>query len=114
MQGVRPSRDGTETGTRLGTETGDGNWDAISFRPTSGKRRGEGASLRRVALGIAHLGLPQIPARISRIGLVILWVRKRYQIPLIGFLLGRPRGRNVDSSPSREAVWFCRRSVPYG
>jgi hypothetical protein len=40
--------------------------------------------------------------------------QNRCQVPLFGFLLGRPRGRDVDSSHSREAVRFCQRSVPYG
>jgi hypothetical protein len=39
---------------------------------------------------------------------------KRCQVPLFDFLLGRPRGRHVDSSRSREAVRFCHGSVPYG
>ena len=37
---------------------------------------------------------------------------KRCQVPLFGFLMGRPRGRNVDSRPSREAIRFCQGSVP--
>jgi hypothetical protein len=40
--------------------------------------------------------------------------RKKCQVPLFGFFMGRPRGRNVDSRPSREAVRFCQGSVPYG
>ena len=57
------------------------------------------------------------PERVSErvsgtVGKSVTW--KRCQVPLFGFLLGRPRGRNVDSSPSREAVRFCQGSVPYG
>jgi hypothetical protein len=32
---------------------------------------------------------------------------KSYQVPLFGSYMGRPPGRNVDSSPSREAVRIC-------
>ena len=41
-------------------------------------------------------------------------VRKSARYGCLVYLLGRPRGRNVDSSPSRAAIRFCQRSVPYG